>query len=558
MQSAFIRKIFRLGQLTALTMFSTLGQATYAQADGIGNGASDGTNDGTCAAVTINISTGVDNSGVTLATGVADPNWSCPTGMGNAIAAYSGWSSLPGTRWLGTSAPAGQGYYTYTRNFNVPISALITIEALADNNVQIELDGNPICQTPGLTMYGFLTGNKAYYSGSVTAGAHTVTAKVYNEDSQTGLDLSGFVTYSTTNTSIDMGTGLNYSFVFMPPGSADPNWSCTTAGFGTVQVPHPYWDNLPGSEWLGINTGFCPAAYYMYNRTFTIPGPIGYISFDALADNYVEFFLDASSTPFAQTPALNPLGYKLANMVSYTGAVTGGTHTIHARVFNTDGPIGLTVQGHYSYCDPGFSEVPCTTDPSFNSWITGFNTFSFFSSTNPVNTPTSMSNVFHYWSFGDGGVSSVANPVYTYSPPASTAIIYTVTHTVTKFIYLPHSTFPVRCDNSQTCTVTFDGRNGGDAAFDCGVFNPRAANSAVTAADIAASIYPNPAQNELHISKSAGACDITITGIDGRRVLTIIGFTGETVDISALAAGSYLMKVVQEGKAVNLQFNKIK
>ena len=507
-----------------------------------------------CPHTIINISTGVDNAGTPLSLTTPDPNWICPAGMGSVVY-YSGWGTFSGSRWLGnTSFGTPPGTYSFTRNFTLPLGAsgIITLQAIADNRVKIYLDGGstPIALSTPWDSYGFLNSRVANYTAAIGPGSHSIVAQVVNEDGPSGLDLYGTVDYTNTNTSVDLSTGV-VGFLPLPVGTTDPYWSCP-AGYNKVTTPHPYWDNFTGSQWLGDGVNDVPAGSYDYYRTFNVPGASGILNFEAMGDNTVKFDLDGNY--LAQTGATT-FGYTLPYKVVYTGGVTGGTHTLHAVVTNNEAMMGLNLHGSIAYCNSEYDNTNCITDPYYTATFAGPNSAAFFSSANPMNTSTAYATVTHYWDFGDGGNSTAVNPVYTYATPAS----YLVTHTVTKVIAYPGG-LRSRCSSTKSCWVTVDwDASGKHFSVDCGSGDPSGKPGATItpAQDGPFAIFPNPAQDELKISRPLNSCELSIFSVDGRSISHVSDFTGQKIDISNLPAGSYILKIAENNKVTNLKFNKI-
>lgn len=510
-----------------------------------------------CPTTVINISTGVDNTGTLLSIGSPDPNWSCPSGMGNTITPISSWGSLPGSRWLGSTSSTSPGYFNYVRAFSLPVGAVgtITFQALADNYVQIYLDGgtSPIAQTPGLTIYGFTNANVVNYTALIGPGVHYITAVVYNGNDVTGLNLSGTVSYNIPNTSLDLSTGIS-NYLPLAIGLADVSWPCSPAGYNNVTAPNAAWGNFSGSQWLGIGGTDAPAGNYTYDRTFTVPSGGGQLTFEAMADNYVQFYLDGSTTPFAQTPGLTLYGFMLSNKVAYSAPIGAGSHTLHAKVYNNGAYLGFNLHGSMAYCNPDYDNTSCNADPNYTVVHTGYNTASFYSSTNPINTSSAYAGVTHYWDFGDGGNSTLANPVYTYAAPGS----YLVTHTITKVIISPDGV-KRKCIFTASCYLTVDDANR-IFSFDCqdGIPSGKpAALGILPELTEAFTIFPNPAQDNLKISRRLNSCELEIIGLDGRSMLHVKDFNGTDVDISSLPDGSYILRIIEGNQVTNLKFNKM-
>ena len=144
----------------------------------------------------------VDGSTKTTGLSTGQVAWmvSGPGVSGNTTAvatSLSAWAALSGASWVGPSATASNnaqsGTYTYTVRFIVPrcvIGGRVMLKGKAggDNRVTVKLDGNTIGSTPGSTSYGFHAANFASFNAPVTtAGPHTLTVEVKNDDGPTGM-----------------------------------------------------------------------------------------------------------------------------------------------------------------------------------------------------------------------------------------------------------------------------------------------------------------------------------------------------------------------------------
>lgn len=394
------------------------------------------------------ISTGVDNNGNILPVGTPDPHWTNLQGMGNVTTPNGAWGNFAGSTWLGNSNGGAVTNYTYTLSFTNNATASLSFSAMADNYVVIQLDGNPIAQTPGLTPYGFFVSNAATYSGLVPPGSHTLTAIATNQGGPAGFNLNGSLTSNPVPVTMDLSTGMNNGSP-VPVGNTDPNWTGT---YNTVINAHPAWATLSGSQWLGDNSGV-PPGFYVYTRNFTIPTG-GTLNLQALADNNVQVALDGN--PITQTPGLTIYGFQMANVCSYSAGITPGAHTLTAKVYNEGGPMGLDVRATVTYCgDP--TPPPCNADPTFTATYGGGTTVNFAS--NHVALPGT--NVYHTWDFGDGSIpSNAANPSHTYAPGT-----YNVVHTVVVQVLAADGTVIDECVQEKVCTLVVSDKDTRDRAI---------------------------------------------------------------------------------------------
>jgi len=177
-------------------------------------------------------------------------------------------------------------------------------------------------------------------------------------------------------------------------------------------------------------------------------------------------------------------------------------------------------------CHASFFLAP---DPSVpNEWV--LNDFS-----------TGSGTLSYSWDFGDGTVSTLANPTHLYSSIGNYMICLTV--------------------SSGTCTDTYC-----DTAFvdmshaGNGVLSLRTMRAPVGITEHAEIpgllLYPNPAEDELTLESEfmKGTPDTQLRVIDvlGREVISIAGFSAPgKIDISALESGMYLLKISNSnGQAV--------
>lgn len=501
-----------------------------------------------CKPVNINLGTGIDNAGAILLPGTPDPNWQNAQGLGNVATPNSGWDALTGSAWLGNGSSATGGInYTFTRNFSLPGAGTISFQSLADNYVTIFLDGNQIAQTPGLNAYGFQLPYVVTYSGSVGAGAHTLQAVVYNHGGPSGFNLSGSASYSPTPVTFDISTATGGT---LPIGTFDPDWQ-NFQGLNIVVGPYGGWDALTGSNWLGDHSWTNnPPGTYTFTRSFTTSGP-GSITFEALADNNVVIELDG--VPVAQTPGGSMYGFQLAQLASYSGLLSAGTHTLSAHVYNQEGPIGFNLHGSVTHCSDPAGPTKCDVNPDFTAAANGFSVLDvdFSSSNDPVNTPGPGNIITHSWDFGDGNTSSLANPSHTYAAVGT----YTVTHTILRQILDAHGGVIDECKETRVCRLSIrEGKLPGVTLI-CRIFEP-IERTAAPAPGV--SLYPNPARTTLTVRSEAAASELQIFSVDGREMLhRRLSDQQTTIDIAGLPAGTYQIRVSSGAGVSNLRFIKI-
>lgn len=158
--------------------------------------------------------------------------------------------------------------------------------------------------------------------------------------------------------------------------------------------------------------------------------------------------------------------------------------------------------------------------------------FTYSIAANTVNFNSSASvHVGNYnWDFGDGGSSSVANPMHTYT----TAGTYTVR--------LIGDDCQSKDTTTKSVTITTTG----------GIQNLSALNSI--------KIFPNPASTVLNF-ESAFAMNniqISITNMLGATIINNVAFDNKPIQIEALAKGIYLVHIkdLQSGEVITRNFAK--
>jgi serine protease AprX len=71
-------------------------------------------------------------------------------------------------------------------------------------------------------------------------------------------------------------------------------------------------------------------------------------------------------------------------------------------------------------------------------------------------------------------------------------------------------------------------------------------------------VYPNPAQNEIHFNNPKGLSldEVSIFDITGKMVLSAQGVTNNTLDVSRLQSGVYMVKIASQGATFVRKFTK--
>lgn len=157
-------------------------------------------------------------------------------------------------------------------------------------------------------------------------------------------------------------------------------------------------------------------------------------------------------------------------------------------------------------------------------------TYTVAGKTATFNSSTSNYVGNYDWSFGDGGTSSLANPVHTYAAPGT----YTVR--------LIGDDCQTKDTTTQSVTVTSTGS----------VQHFSALNTI--------KIYPNPSSSVLNLESNFSMTDIqlTISNMMGAVVMSNINFEHKPVNIEGLASGVYLVQIkdVQTGESITRKFVK--
>lgn len=136
---------------------------------------------------------------IDLSTGVAP--WVSPQGSIQAISVYPGWkTSNPPAKWIYTGSNAASTF-TYNLKINIPKNCNIAPKVSfagtgwGDNNITISLDDRVLGTTPvssaGQANYGFRDPYGVNVNGTLSAGSHTLSVTVRNDDSVTGFLFDG-------------------------------------------------------------------------------------------------------------------------------------------------------------------------------------------------------------------------------------------------------------------------------------------------------------------------------------------------------------------------------
>jgi chitodextrinase len=190
------------------------------------------------------------------------------------------------------------------------------------------------------------------------------------------------------------------------------------------------------------------------------------------------------------------------------GSVASG-QTVSANISAPGAtPILLTMTGVNGCVYQVPSEIFVSTSPvaSFTYTYDSASEVVTFANSSTIASGTISS---YDWSFGDGGVSSDANPTYTYTA----AGIFTATLTAT---------------SAQGCASEYSLQVNASVGID------ELLNKSVV------SVYPNPANSNIHVV-AKDAVSMHITDYRGRIVMqrSLRGSDDQMLDISSLAEGMY-------------------
>ena len=214
----------------------------------------------------------------------------------------------------------------------------------------------------------------------------------------------------------------------------------------------------------------------------------------------------------------------IPNGVSYTWS-DGSTGT--SNDFSDDGDYAVTATDSYGCTSVDSFNVTVIDVPKAKVTETHVGTTYYFSSSTSENVGN---NATYLWDFNDGNLSSLANPTHTYAwvnPSQPTQ--YLVTLTIT-----------------NQCGQDDDGQ----------VISPDVLGVNELTAETNYKVYPNP---------SAGLVNVEFMGTTGENVsLRVIDVTGRiistqnantaeitTVDLSSVAAGTYILEVNMNGNISN-------
>jgi hypothetical protein len=146
------------------------------------------------------------------------------------------------------------------------------------------------------------------------------------------------------------------------------------------------------------------------------------------------------------------------------------------------------------------------------------------------NSSISQNAVNYNWNFGDGGTSTLANPTHTYATTGTYSVRLIIDDCMKK-------------DTSiQSVIVPIIGNINNHSVLD------------------QVSVYPNPAQNVLHISSPLPAqrIKVSIANLLGSVILPNTELVAQSIDIASLSAGIYVLTIQDEttGTRITRKFVK--
>jgi PKD repeat protein len=329
-----------------------------------------------CRVDSINISTGIDNSGTVQPTGSIVQNWTLISGPGGGtyptdaytISTYSAWSTpYPGSNWIstipgGSNSVNNQVPYIFQRCFCVKTAGRfrIRMNMLVDDGAIVNLDGSPILSA--MVGWQFLIANAAYLDTVVTlsAGRHCLDFNLYNTGGVAmGIDIRGMLTPITGELISDACCSINPN---PDPCSARADFNSTHVG-GT------------------------------FNFTNTSLG-------STLVSTHWDFGDGTTSAD---------------NNPTHTYA-TPGEYTVCLFIITT-GADGSTCCDRI--CKKVRYDEACVADPQFTFAVNAAGGIDF---TNTSYYNTSLHTIT--WQFGDGTTSNLPNPSHTFAPGTYTVCLF--------------------------------------------------------------------------------------------------------------------------------------
>jgi len=186
------------------------------------------------------------------------------------------------------------------------------------------------------------------------------------------------------------------------------------------------------------------------------------------------------------------------------------------------GMYSVTVTDNFACISEDTSMVTMIENPvaAFGADSVSFQTVVF--------SDSSLNGTTYHWDFGDGETSNEMNPLHIY-PNTDTVVCYTVTLTVSN-----------QCDSATTSKEVCLGEY---------------LSVGEVSENTAINVYPNPTQGNLTVSVNTAGTELNVDVVDlqGRTVMTrnfgyVSGQVQNNIDLSAMAKGVYLVKVMMDGE----------
>jgi alpha-tubulin suppressor-like RCC1 family protein len=343
-----------------------------------------------CDSTSINISTGVNNLGLSLAVGALDPNWIdsangaqyANNGLGST------WQPAPiaGTnaRWMSHSGSpnnplfnqlqTGETHFTFVRNFNITSLSghlIPSIKVAADDSIiNIEI------VSPSNIIYSLGNPAPSYYLGPTLSsavpilpeiGVWTLKVRAWLFDATNSILVSGFVNqYGDCDTiccktcgvaSLNLSTGVNNDGSLIAFGANDPHWMITaytgvpiTSVIPISIVPVISWFNSTPSLAKYISSSTF-VTNYTFERKFDVCKSGDFIiNLTSQADNSDSIFVDgiylANTTAGTAGIIYGFLAPNKAIASSVVVNLSAGSHSIISKVENENGTsVGYLLNG---------------------------------------------------------------------------------------------------------------------------------------------------------------------------------------------------------------------
>ena len=291
------------------------------------------------------------------------------------------------------------------------------------------------------------------------------------------------------------------------------------------------------TSWNWSFPGGSPSVSTLANPFVTYAAPGTYsVSLTVSDGTYLSSFQDSTyvevfvlpSAPSVITGNLNPCplaveNYSVINVpnVFYSWTLapgwlgTSSSNTINVTLDNTSGPLSVTADNVCGNSAPSTINIAISTSPaaafSFNT-VGGNTTF----------TNTSLNATGYFWSFGDGGTSTLQNPTHLYTSSGSFNVELIVTNA---------------CGDADTLVQVV------------GIAGINEQNLSTTY-----SVYPNPTKNTILVAGlplSLKGEKISLFDIAGRKVIEkVITQENEFIDLTSFKSGIYLLNILGESTRI--------